>query len=120
MKLLALAGRRMVSWSGALALLTGAISAYTQQTNPSIQISITSPTNDSSFTAPTNIEIDAVTVDTNANNIAYVAFTAHKNGHGIMPDYEILLGKVTNGVPTGGPGSNEELYSLIWSNALIG
>ncbi len=120
MKLLALAGRRMVSWTGALALLTGAISAYTQQTYPNIQISIASPTNDSSFTAPTNIEIDAMTVDTNANDIVYVQFTATRGGHGIRPLYVINLGKISNGVPTGGPGSNQELYSLTWSNVPIG
>src|SRR5580693_4586477 len=110
MKLLALAGRRMAFWTGALALLTGTISAYTQQTYPNIQISITSPTNDSSFTAPTNIEIDAVTVDTNANDIAYVQFSATPGGHGIRPLYVINLGKISNGVPTGPPGSNQLLY----------
>jgi hypothetical protein len=120
MKRLELAGRRMSSWTGALLLMTGTYSAFTQPFIPNIQITITAPTNDSSFTAPTNVQIDAVTVDTNNNDIAYVVFTASRGGHGVRPLYEIVLGTVSNGVPTGGPGSNEELYALTWTNVPIG
>jgi len=93
----------MSSWAGALMLLTGTYSAYTQPFIGNIQITITAPTNGSSFTAPTNVQIDAVTFDTN-DDVAYVVFLAAPGGNGPVPLYVINLGTVSNGVPVGGSG----------------
>ncbi len=97
-------------------LLTGAISAYTQTSLPKIQITITEPTNGALFTAPTNIQIDAVTTDTNGQ-VAGVVFTAQPWGRIVEPMYVINLGTVTNGAPA---GTNQVLFALTWTNVPVG
>jgi hypothetical protein len=115
MKNLSLAGR----WMGVLAgasLLTGAFSAFTQTANTNPPITITAPASGSSFSAPTNILIDALAFDP-SNNVAAVAFIAAPGGPGVINPLEILLGTVSNGVPSGAVGSHEELYACTWTNA---
>src|ERR1700691_2838458 len=104
MKLLAFAGRRTSSLAVALVLSTRTYSAYTQTTTSNFQVTITAPTNGSSFTAPVNIPIDAVTFDTNSD-VASVSFVAWPAGPGPGPQFVIDLGTVSNGVPVGGAGS---------------
>jgi hypothetical protein len=109
----------MSSWAGALLLLTGAYSAYTQPSTANFQVTITAPTNGSSFTAPTNVQIDAVTFDTN-DDVAYVVFVAMPGGSGPLPMYAINLGTVSNSVPVGGSGSHQELFAFTWTNVPVG
>ena len=122
MKLLAFAGRRTSSWAVALMLSTGTYSAYTQNTTSNFQVTITAPTNGSSFTAPNNIQIDAVTYDTNDN--AYVGILAAPYRPSPIPlpepPFAILVGVVSNGVPLGPPGSHQEQFTVTWSNAPVG
>jgi hypothetical protein len=98
--------------AGALSLLTGAYFASAQTSTTNFQVTITLPTNGSSFTAPTNVLINALTVDT-ADDVAYVVFEAGLGGGGVKPDYLIDLGAVSNGVAT---GAHSKLFALTWTN----
>ncbi|HEV7926406.1 MAG TPA: Ig-like domain-containing protein, partial [Verrucomicrobiae bacterium] len=84
---------------------------------PAVTVTITQPSNGSSFTLPANIQIDATTTDTNGT-VASVAFLAAASFPHPEPEYVLLLGVVSNGVP--GPGSNQEQFSITWSNPPVG
>jgi len=109
--------RRMGFWAGAGLLLAGAYAACAQPSISNFSVTITQPTNGSTFTAPANVQIDALTFDT-ADDVAEVAFTA-ASARGMMPPI-FLLGSVSNGVPVGPSGSHQKLYSFTWTNAMAG
>lgn len=120
MKLLSLAGRRISLLAGVFSILTGAYSACAQ-TSPTnsttnFQVSITLPTNGSSFTAPASVQIDALTFDV-ADDVAYVVFEAAPGGGGVQPLYILDLGTVSNGVPD---GLHKELFAFTWTNTPVG
>jgi hypothetical protein len=105
--------------AGALLLVIGAYSASTQTAGPNFPVTITVPANGSSFTAPANIQIDAVTFDPDDDVVA-VAFIAMPWGYPVTPLYALYLGSVSNGVAVGTPPSPEKLFAFTWTNALVG
>jgi hypothetical protein len=112
------AGRRGLL-TGVLLFLAGAYSAFTQTDNSNPQITITAPVNGSTFTAPTNVQIVALTIDP-VGDVAAVEFLASPGGGGVKPLYVLNLGTVSNSLPTVPPGSHQKLFAFTWTNALVG
>jgi hypothetical protein len=86
------------------------------QSNTTFSITITQPTNAEAFTAPTNIQFDVSVYDP-AGEVASVGFVASPGGIGILPDFLIYLGSVSNYTSLDPP---TRIYTFVWSNALLG
>jgi hypothetical protein len=110
---------------GALLVLTGAFSAFTQTSTTNFQVTVIAPPDGSTFVTPTNIEILASVFDA-SNDVAYVEFSALWRPLPVagepMPMIIVLipLGTVSNSLPTGQPGSLRQSYEFIWTNPMPG
>jgi hypothetical protein len=90
---------------------------------PTPVVTITSPSNGSTFLAPTNVQFGAAVDNPGFNHVATVSFTATPAGPGIHPPYVILLGTAPiaalelDPIP---PGPPVGVFRFIWSNAIVG
>ncbi|HEY3854907.1 MAG TPA: Ig-like domain-containing protein [Verrucomicrobiae bacterium] len=87
-------------------------------TNSPAVVTITQPTNGSTYLAPADILISAAVNDPNAaTDIASVVFSAAPAGGGVHTPFIIILGTVTNFIAIDPP---VRFYKYEWSNALVG
>jgi hypothetical protein len=118
MKPLLLSWRRtlVIAAAGFLMMLSNVGHAQPNPVPPIIPVMITQPTNGSTFIAPTNVQFDVSVYDP-AEDVASVSFVAKPAGSGVLPDYVIYLGSVSNWVSLDPP---TRIYTFDWSNALTG
>ncbi|HEX4122370.1 MAG TPA: Ig-like domain-containing protein, partial [Verrucomicrobiae bacterium] len=86
------------------------------QSSGIISVDIASPTNGAQFVAPTNVLFD-VSVDDPTGETGYVSLVATPSGSGVLPDFALFLGSVSNFISLDPP---IRIYMFDWSNAIPG